>query len=352
MSLPNVWSRYMKRWFRSKSYNTPSPVGMVLSYLMLGFWALLILFPLYWLVITSLKISSQVAEGPFYLPFVDFKPSLDAWKYILVGDLSNDTLRTFRNTLVVAPVSALLALILGSTAAYALVRFEYRPRVGVILTFIGCLGLSIVAIFLGVPWTIALAVAIAVFIILVQTIGRRFQRALGNNDIAFWMISQRMLPPIAVVIPIYILFQRLHLLDTYTALIITYVTSNLPIVIWLMRDYVSTIPIELEECAAIDGASRYRIFWSIVLPLAIPGLVATFLFVLVFTWNEYLLALFLSSANSQTLPLVIAAQNATRGPQWWNMSVLILIMIVPVIVIAIVLERYITRGLLIGAVKG
>jgi multiple sugar transport system permease protein len=342
----------MKRWFQSKSYNTPSPAGMVLSYLMLGFWALLILFPLYWLITTSLKISSQVAEGPFYLPFVDFKPSLDAWKYILVGDLSNDTLRTFKNTLIVAPTSALLALILGSTAAYALVRFEYRPRVGAILTFIGCLALGVVAIFLGVPWTIALTVAVAVFIILLQTIGRRFRRALGNNDIAFWMISQRMLPPIAVVIPIYILFQRLHLLDTYTALIITYVASNLPIVIWLMRDYISTIPIELEECAAIDGASRYRTFWSIVLPLAIPGLVATFLFVLVFTWNEYLLALFLSSANSQTLPLVIAAQNATRGPQWWNMSVLILIMIIPVIAIAIVLERYITRGLLIGAVKG
>ena len=342
----------MKRWFQSKSYNTPSPVGRVVSYLILGFWALLILFPLYWLIITSFKLSSQVAEGPFYIPFVDFKPSLDAWKYILVGDLSNDTLRTFKNTLIVAPTSALLALILGSTAAYALVRFEYRPRVGAILTFIGCLALGVVAIFLGVAWTIALAVASAVFIIFLQTIGRRFQRALGNNDIAFWMISQRMLPPIAVVIPIYILFQRLHLLDTYTALIITYVTSNLPIVIWLMRDYVSTIPIELEECAAIDGASRYRIFWSIVLPLAIPGLVATFLFVPVFTWNEYLLALFLSSANSQTLPLVIAGQNATRGPQWWNMSVLILIMIIPVIAIAIILERYITRGLLIGAVKG
>jgi len=342
----------MKRWFESKSINTPSPVGAVLSYLILGVWTFLILFPLYWLVVTSLKISSQVAEGPFYIPFVDFKPSLDAWRYILVGDLSNDTLRTFTNTLIVAPISALLALMLGATAAYALVRFEYRPRVGMILTFIGCLVLSIVAIYVGVPWQIALAVAVAVFIIVLQTIGRRFKRALGNNDIAFWMISQRMLPPIAVVIPIYILFQRLHLLDTYAALIITYVTSNLPIVIWLMRDYISTIPIELEECAAIDGASRYRIFWSIVLPLAIPGLIATFLFVLVFTWNEYLLALFLSSANSQTLPLVIAAQNATRGPQWWNMSVLILIMIVPVIVIAIVLERYITRGLLIGAVKG
>ena len=342
----------MKRWFQSKSYNTPSPAGAALSYLMLGFWAFLILFPLYWLIVTSLKIPSQVAEGPFYIPFVDFKPSLDAWKYILVGDLSNDTLRTFRNTLIVAPTSALLALMLGSTAAYALVRFEYRPRVGAILTFIGCLALSIVLIYAGVPWQIALVVSAAVFIILLQTIGRRFKRAIGNNDIAFWMISQRMLPPVAVVIPIYILFQRLHLLDTYVALIITYVTSNLPIVIWLMRDYISTIPIELEECAAIDGASRYRIFWSIVLPLAIPGLVATFLFVLVFTWNEYLLALFLSSANSQTLPLVIAGQNATRGPQWWNMSVLILIMIIPVIVIAIILERYITRGLLIGAVKG
>jgi len=342
----------MKRWFQSRSYNTPSPAGAALSYLILAFWAFLILFPLYWLAVTSLKTSGQVAEGPFYIPFVDFKPSLDAWHYILVGDLSKDTLRTFRNTLIVAPISALLALALGATAAYALVRFEYRPRVGAILTFIGSTVLSIVTIYMGVPWQIAFVVSVVVFIILLQTIGRRFKRALGNNDIAFWMISQRMLPPIAVVIPIYIIFQRLHLLDTHVALIITYVTSNLPIVIWLMRDYISTIPIELEECAAIDGASRYRIFWSIVLPLAVPGLVATFLFVLVFTWNEYLLALFLSSANSQTLPLVIAAQNATRGPQWCNMSVLILIMIIPVIVIAIVLERYITRGLLIGAVKG
>jgi len=342
----------MKRWFQSKTINTPSPVGAVLSYLVLGVWAFIILFPLYWLVITSFKISSQVAEGPFYIPFVDYKPSLDAWKYILVGDLSKDTLRNFSNTLIVAPVSALLALIFGATAAYALVRFDYRPRVGAIVTFIGCVVLSIILIIMGLSWQIALVVALVVFLLLLQTIGRRFKRTLGNDDIAFWMISQRMLPPIAVVIPIYLIFQQMHLLDSYTALIVTYVTSNLPIVIWLMRDYISTIPIELEECASIDGASRYRIFWSIVLPLAVPGLVATFLFVLVFTWNEYLLALFLSSAKVQTLPLTIAAQNATRGPQWWNMSVLILIMIVPVIVIAIVLERYITRGLLIGAVKG
>lgn len=342
----------MNRLFQRKSINSPSPAGMVLSYLILGAWALVVLLPLYWLVVTSLKLPIQVAQGPFYIPFVDFQPSLDAWYYILAGDLSRDTLRTYANTLVVAPVSALLALLFGTAAAYGLVRFEYRPRVGAVVSFIGCVILVIVAVIEAVPWQIAIAASLAIFVIVLLTIGHRFKRSLNNDDIAFWMISQRMLPPIAVVIPIYILFQRLNLLDTRAALIITYVAANLPIVIWLMRDYFRTIPIELEECASIDGASRYRIFWSIVLPLSVPGLVATFLFVLVFAWNEYLLALFLSGARAQTLPYVISSQNATRGPQWWNMSVLILIMILPVIGMAIALERYISRGLLVGAVKG
>jgi multiple sugar transport system permease protein len=342
----------MKHLFRRTSIYSPSLVGGILSYLVLGAWTFVVLLPLYWLVVTSLKLPIQVAQGPFYIPFVDFQPSLHAWDYILLGDLSNDTLRTYANTLIVAPTSALLALLFGTAAAYGLVRFEYRPRVGAVVSFIGCVVLSIVAVVLSVPWQIAVASSLAIFLIILLTIGRRFKRSLGNEDIAFWMISQRMLPPIAVVIPIYILFQRLNLLDTHAALIITYVAANLPIVIWLMRDYFRTIPIELEECASIDGASRYRIFWSIVLPLSLPGLVATFLFVLVFAWNEYLLALFLSSAKAQTLPYVISSQNATRGPQWWYMSVLILIMILPVIGMAIALERYISRGLLVGAVKG
>ncbi len=325
---------------------------MALSYLALGIWTVVALFPLYWLLITSFKLPIDVNMGPFYLPFIDFKPSLHAWDYILVGNLSNDTMRNYVNTAVVAPVSAGLALLLGTAAAYGLTRFHYRPTVGSILIFIGCLVLAVFTITLGVPWQIALAACGVLFLILLQTVGRRFKRALKNNDIAFWLISQRMLPPVAVVIPIYVLFQRVHLLDTRAALIITYLAVNLPIVVWLMRDYFQTIPLELEECASIDGASRYRIFWSIVLPLAVPGLVATFLFVLVFCWNEYLLALFLSGADSQTLPLTIAAQNATRGPQWWYMSVLIMIMIIPVIAIAIALERYIARGLLVGAVKG
>ena len=341
----------MRLFFRRKSLFKPSPVGMVLSYLVLGIWTFVVLFPLYWLFVTSLKVPVQVSAGPYYVPFLDFQPTAEPWYYILIGDLSNDTLRTYTNTIIVGPTSAFLALVLGAASAYALARFSYRPRVGAIVTFIGCLGLVIVAVTLGAPWQVAIIAGTAAFILLLLVIGRRFKRTLGNEDIAFWMISQRILPPVAVIIPIFILFQRLNLLDTRTALIVTYVTINLPLVIWLMRDFFLTIPLELEECAAIDGASRYRIFFSIVLPLSVPGLVATFLFVLVFTWNEYLLALFLASAKAQTLPYVIAAQNAVRGPQWWYMSVLILIMIIPVIVVAIALERFISRGLLAGAIK-
>ena len=324
---------------------------MLVSYALLIAWALVVLFPLYWLFITSFKLPVQVDDHPTYLPFIDFQPSLHAWRYIFV-DLGNDTLRPYVNTVIVGFSSAFMALALGTAAAYGLTRFQYRPRVGAVLLFIGCVLLAIVAIALRAPWQVAVLGALALFLIALQTVGRRFKKSLGNSDIAFWLISQRIMPPIVVIIPIYVLFQRLAMLDTRQALIISYVAANLPIVVWLMRDYLQTIPLELEECAAIDGASVYRTFWSIVLPLAVPGLVATFLFVLVFAWNEYLLALFLSGANSQTMPLTVAAQNATRGPQWWYMSVLILIMILPVIVMAIFLERYIARGLLVGAVKG
>ncbi len=338
--------------FARKSIHEPSPFGRAVSYLLLGLWTLVVLFPLYWLLVTSFKLPIDVNMGPFYIPFVDFQPSLHAWEYITVGDLSRDTWRPYLNTVIVALFSASLALILGTAAAYGLTRFEYRPKVGAVLVFLGCLALVVVMVSLGTPWPIALVAGIALFAILLNTIAKRSGKSLGNADIAFWLISQRMLPPVAVVIPIYVFFQQLRLLDTRTGLIITYLAINLPIVIWLMRDYFLTIPKEIEECAAVDGASRYRTFWSIVLPISLPGLVATFLFVLVFCWNEYLLALFLSGAKAQTMPLVVAAQNATRGPQWWYMSVLILIMIAPVIIMAIFLERFIARGLLVGAVKG
>jgi multiple sugar transport system permease protein len=355
----------MMRWlFKRKSIFEVSPLGAILSYLVLGFWAFVVLFPLYWIAITAFKTPAAVNNGPFFLPFVDFQPSLHAWQYIF-GEEYVGTIRKYQNTVVVSLASTFLAVTFGSMAAYALSRFEFKPKVGTILVFIGC---TVLAIVLGasrlVPWGLAIASSLALFVISLLTLSRRyFKRSLGNGNIAFWLISQRILPPIASVIPIYFFFLtaqnamkaagiELKFIDTWFALIITYVSANLPIVVWLMRDYFENIPRELEESASIDGASRLTIFVRVMIPLVMPGLVATFLFVLVFAWNEYLLALFLTSANAQTMPMFVVAQNATRGPQWWYLSVLVLIMIVPVIVLAIILERFISRGLLVGAVKG
>jgi multiple sugar transport system permease protein len=339
----------MKRLAR-RSATDLSPRAKLVAYLILGFWTLVVLIPLYWLVVTSFKLPIQVDAGPKYLPFVDFEPTLSAWRYIF-GPLRNDTLRPYVNSVVVTAFSSAFAILLGSSAAYALSRFRYQPKVGTIGLAFGCFVLGAAFVLLGVPLPVAIGVALAVFALLAKILIRRFRRTITNRDIAFWIVSQRILPPVAVVIPIYLLFQNLHLLDTRTALVITYTAANLPIVVWLMRDYFNTIPVELDQAAAIDGASAFGVFRTIMLPLSVPGLVATFLLVFVFAWNEYLLALFLTNADAQTMPLTVAAQNATRGPQWWYMSVLIMIMIAPVIALAIALERRISRGLLVGAVK-
>ncbi len=341
----------IRRRGASVSTTSISFPAMTLSYIALFAWTFVVLFPLYWLAVTALKTPLEVNGGPFYIPWRDFQPTLDSWHYIFF-DLREDTFRPYTNTVVVGLTSTAITVLLGSMAAYALVRMRYQVGFGAIGSFVIALAIAVVVVVAGGPWPVGVVAGIGVFVLLLQTVARRFKRGVGNDDIAFWMISQRMLPPVATVIPIYIFFQQLQLLDTWAALIITYTAAHLPIVVWLMRDYFQSVPVELEESAAIDGASPYRIFRSIVLPLAVPGLVATFLFVLVFAWNEYLIALFLTSANAQTLPLTVAAQNATRGPQWWYMSVLILIMIGPVIAMAIALERFIARGLLVGAVKG
>jgi multiple sugar transport system permease protein len=341
----------MKRLFSSSSPFKPSPATMIASYILLLFWTFLVLFPVYWLFVTAFKLPIDVNTGPKYLMYVDFHPSTHAWKEMFEesGDLVT---RPYKNTVIVGLASAVLALVLGSGASYALSRFTYHPKPGLILAFVVCVVFVIVMINLDVPWRVAVAAGIGIFLLITLTIGRRLKGSMNNDDIAFWLISQRMLPPVAVLVPIYILFQNVGLLNTYTALIVTYTAVNLPLAIWFTRDYFKSIPLELEESAFIDGASRYQVLYKIILPLSAPGLVATFLILLIFAWNEYTLGLFLSGADTQTLPMLVAGQNATRGPQWWNISVLVLVMIVPVVFLSIILERFIARGILIGAVKG
>jgi multiple sugar transport system permease protein len=336
--------------FEPTALDRQAPAAKVATYAVLILWSLIVVIPLYWVLVTSFKLPTHVDNGPVYLPFVDFWPSLHAWDFML---LQNNTLGPYLNSIVVSLASTFIAVLVGALAAYALVRIRFQVKLAAVATFLLLLVALIVAVVtFGVPWPIALTVATALFILSLGTIARRSRLALGNNDIEFWMISNRIMPPIVAVLPIYVMFQQLHLLDTKFALIATYTAVNLPIVVWLTRDFFAGIPLDLEESAELDGASKFRVFFTIALPLVRSGLVATFLLVLILSWNEYLLALFLSNANAQTMPVLVSAQNTTRGPQWWYMSVLIVMMIGPVVVIASVLQKHIARGLLVGAVKG
>jgi multiple sugar transport system permease protein len=338
--------------FEAKRLGDMAPLAKIVTYGLLGLWTLIVLFPLYWVVVTSVKLPIDVSNGPVYLPLVDYQPSLHAWRYIFV-DIARDTFRPYLNSLIVAIASTALAMAAGSLAAYALSRFSFRPRLLSIVLFIHGMAAAVVAVAaFGVDWRLAVAAALALIFLAARATQRAASPRLANSDILFWMISQRILPPVVAAIPIYVMFQQLGMLDTHAALILTYTTINLPIVVWLMYDFFVSIPKDLEESAELDGASKIRVFVEIILPLARPGLVATGLLVLILAWNEYLLALFLSTAKAQTIPLLVAAQNATRGPQWWYMSVLIIIMIVPVVLLTLVLQRFIAKGLLLGAVKG
>ncbi len=339
-----------RRLFEPKRLDAMAPVPKTATYAALAVWTFVVMFPLYWVLVTSFKAEIDVDSGPFYIPFVDFRPTLDAWSFMLVR---NNTLGPYLNSIVVALASTVLSVLIGSLAAYALVRIRFQVKLAAILTFVLLLiGVIVAVVDFSVPWQAAIAAAVALFLLALATVGRRFKAAIGNNDIEFWIISNRIMPPIVAVLPIYVMFQQVKLLDTQVALIATYTAVNLPIVVWLTRDFFAGIPLDLEESAEIDGASKFRVFFTIALPLVRSGLAATFMLILILAWNEYLLALFLSNAKAQTMPVLVSAQNTTRGPQWWYMSVLIVIMIAPVIVVATFLQKHIARGLLAGAVKG
>lgn len=379
----------MERLFEAPEIGRMSPVASLVAYALLIFWSAFVIFPIYWVVITAFKDAAAVNQGPYYIPFVDFQPNLDAWRvhisadpycdgyaigrqlvllvYNSVAFLLSPFVRiqpmepqicklylSFTNSLVISIVSTALCVTVGSMAAYALARIKYRPRFGNIVVFVV---LTLFVIFTtsyaGIPWYVTSAIGLALFFLLARSLGKRFTARLGNGDILFWMISQRILPPIVVIIPVYMMFQAVGLLDTHLALIIVYAVANLPIVVWLMHDFFVSLPIELEESAQLDGASRFRIFREIVLPLTRPGLAATTLLTLILNWNEYIFAVFLSTSKAQTMPIMVAAKNAgEKGILWWEMCAIIVVMIIPVILMAILLTRFIARGVLLGAVKG
>jgi multiple sugar transport system permease protein len=285
-------------------------MGRVLIYGALLFWAFVCLFPIYWTITTSFKSAVDVTQGHL-IPWLDFQPDWKGWRSI---GLSPDTiLRTsnprdefasrFTNSIMTSVGASLLALALGSLAAYGLSRFRYK-----------------------FAW-------------------------MRNDDILFFFMSQLILPPVVLALPFLVLYKALSLLDTRFGLILLYTLTVLPIVIWIMRDQFNSIPVELDEAAFVDGLSVWGAFLRIILPLAIPGMAAAFILSLVLCWNEYFFAALLTSTDAKTLPVMVASQTGSQGINWWSMAALSSAAIAPLVMVGIFLERYIVSGLTTGAGK-
>ena len=321
-------------------------------------WFLITVFPIYWTVVTSFKAPPAVHSGPTYIPWGDFAPTLKAYTDLWSGNRGN-FVNSFTNSTLVSLTATVIAVILGSMAAYALVRFEFRIRllaglsfvavgIGGYLWFNQALGFSDLQA-MGLAFICALSLSIITNFI---PLGPR----LGNNDVAFWFVSQRMMPPIVSAFALYLLYAKfgregLQALDTFWGLTLCYVAFALPFVVWLMRDFFQALPVEIEEAALVDDVPRLRIFFEIVLPMARPGLIATFLITLSFVWNEFLFALILTTGKWATLPILVAGQNSYRGDEWWAICVAALFAILPMMILAAILARLMRSGLALGSIK-
>ena len=282
----------------------------VLIYGALALWAFISLFPIYWTLTTSFKMAPDVMQGRL-IPWVDFTPKWLGWKSLGLSPqtifddstVRQEFLRRFNNSVIISVTSSVLAVILGSLAAYGLSRFSYK--------------------FL---W-------------------------MKNADISFFFLSQLILPPVVLALPMLVLYKQLDLLDTHVGLIALYTLSVLPIVIWIMRDQFAGIPTELEEAAMVDGQGVWGAFLTIILPIALPGMVAALILSLVLTWNEYFFAALLTSTYANTLPVMVASQTGSQGISWWSMAALSFAAIMPLVLIGVFLERFIIKGMAAGAVK-
>jgi multiple sugar transport system permease protein len=264
-----------------------------LTWIVVGVALAFFLLPVVWIVITSFKAQGEVFHYPpiFWPEHIDFRH----FSSVLNGPGGH----ALRDSLIVASANTALSLLVGVPTAYSISRF-----------------------------------------------------AVGGQHLAFWILSIRMFPPVASAVPLFLLFQKYHLLDTYWALIIAYLTFNVPFVVWFVKGFFDDLPRDLEEAALVDGATRWRAFTGIALRLAVPGIVTSALLAFVFSWNEFLLALFLTRSQVRTLPVALANLVGGHEIQWGEIAALTVIAIVPVIALALLLQRYVVRGLTFGAVKG
>ncbi|WP_128948173.1 carbohydrate ABC transporter permease [Bradyrhizobium nanningense] len=266
---------------------------LALRYLGAGVVTLLFLFPVYWLFMISFKTPDEIYHvPPLWIPGqIQFSNY-----YVLFKD--GDVLAIL-NSLIVASVSSGIAIVLGTLCAYSLARF-----------------------------------------------------GTGGENLAMWIISQRMIPPIAVVFPIFLIYVYFGLVDSYFGLILLYTAFNLPYVIWMMRGYIVDVPLELEESALVDGLNRWEVIWKVVFPMVRPGLMATSVFTFAFAWNDFLFALVLTRTEVITFPVMLTHYFGGQSNFWAKIAAMSVLGTLPIFVAVSVMQRYLVRGISLGAVKG
>jgi multiple sugar transport system permease protein len=259
-----------------------------------GFWLLFLLVPLYWMFITSIKPSNDyLAVPPIWFPG---EPTLLHYTAALYAYRGLDGLI---NSLIISTSATILSAFFGTLMAYSLARFNT-----------------------------------------------------GGQHLSFWVLSQRFLPPIAVVLPIFLIYRVLRLNDTHVGLIIAYTVFTLPVSVWMMFAYFRQMPGSLEEAALVDGCTRWQTFWRVAVPLAVPGIVAAAVFAFIACWTEFFFALVLTSRNAFTLPTVFRAFLGFQGALYGEASALAIVSLVPSIALGILVQKHLVRGLTLGAVRG
>ena len=277
----------------SESQRKGLQLADVLHFLALLLVILVCVFPFYWMVTSSFKQQSAIlASTPQFI----FQPTLENYVNAFT---KFDILKSLQNSLFVALVTVLISLMLGTPAAYAIARFDFK----------------------------------------------------GKRDIWFWFISNRMLSPIVVALPFFLIARNFRLLDTTWALILIYLTFNVPIVVWICADQFRNIPKELDEAATLEGYSSLAIFFKIALPLATPALAVSAIFSFIFSWNELLYALILTRNEAKTAPVVATSFMSGYELPWGQIMATGTMVALPVIIFSMIVSRQLVRGLTAGAIK-
>ncbi len=268
--------------------------GNVVRLVVLTLFLVFVLVPLYWMVMTSVKPTSDyLTVPPVWFPA---EPTLVHYTAAL---FSYRGLQGLINSLIVASAATVLSSFLGTMMAYSLARFNT-----------------------------------------------------GGQHLAFWVLSQRFLPPVAIVLPIFLLFRGWGLYDTHIGLVLIYTFMTLPLTVWMMYAYFRQLPRSLEEAALVDGLSRWQALWIVAVPLAAPGIVAAAVFCFIAVWTEFFFALILTSQHAFTLPTVFRAFLGFQGAQYGEAAALAATSLVPSIALGMLVQRHLVRGLTLGAIRG